>query len=428
MPYTLADHIERNADGSIKVAERAAGFDDMAAILKDKNIPQGKIFIIEDDKDALTNLVQMIRGVDSFGIKVGVIYKVGGHTTAFCIDKIINEDDEESLMVYNVDSVAMDIDEAEEMRAVVVALAEVADEVYSLGFDDRKPEVIRDYKRQYDISSCVTQVLYDVEAMLNSPDFYEFVRNNSEVVPTDEGAIFNLEKLPPIMMATMQSIYGKDDMGTRVRNGLLNYINSFPDLAEEVFEIDGEVTSINQLMAQMTAIAAEAGHDKITNPLLNIFNTENVVRTTRHALDIKTYNLSAASLDENNKKIAALICDIALAEFEAQEGVSDVEEEEAARYDGGDSDSSDGEEVGGDDNGDIDPLNINANANYVDGHEAASDSDESHDSDDEEERDSEDEFEENADVVVSSPSSSARSLSAELLDKEKEKVVVDMVK
>ena len=140
-------------------------FEHMSIVLTEKKLDD-QIFLIDSDPKLLVDLVTKVASTDTDAVKIGVLYRAGGHVTPFCIEKIIF-DDEEVVVVYNTDSMALDIelfDQAcEEIQMTIRLLAEKFP-VYSLAFENA--EMAQRWRRQFDQGSCATFALFDLEQLL----------------------------------------------------------------------------------------------------------------------------------------------------------------------------------------------------------------------------------------------------------------------
>jgi hypothetical protein len=243
----------------------------MPHILAAKKVTPGTIFLIDNDVDVLLELIKLVRDTDTCSVKIGVLFRVSGHTTPFCIEKIIPEDEElssdskssnsmEKVVVYHTDSVVMDIDQGDAVKEVVEQISKVVP-IYSLGYYDPDQTILRDYKRQSDEYSCATYTLFDVEEMIQM-NFYQFAQENSNKYSDN---LFILKKLPPIFMATIQSIEGRKEAGTVVRNGLKHFITENPRDADQTIIINGEKTSLRKIYKELQ-------EEGISNPIIQIMN------------------------------------------------------------------------------------------------------------------------------------------------------------
>jgi hypothetical protein len=252
-------------------AENTVNFDFMPYILAAKKVAPGTIFLIDNDVDVLLELIKLVRETDTCSVKIGVLFRLSGHTTPFCIEKIVPEDDElssssmgsnsmEKVVVYHTDSVVMDIDQGDEIKEVVKQISKVVP-IYSLGYYDPDQTILRDYKRQSDEYSCATYTLFDVEEIIQM-NFYQFAKENSNEYSDN---LFILNKLPSIFMATIQSIEGSKEGGTVVRNGLKHFIKENPRDSVQTIIINGEKTSLRKIYKELQ-------EEGISNPIIQIIN------------------------------------------------------------------------------------------------------------------------------------------------------------
>ncbi|MBT4990012.1 MAG: hypothetical protein HOM96_05710 [Rickettsiales bacterium] len=291
--------------------KKLSTFDHMSAIFLAKSKKEGEIFLIDDDIDALLSLINLIKQVDSEGVKIGVLFRISGHTTPFCIEKLIDDDDKEQVVAYHTDAVVMDIDQSDEMHHLVKEVAKIIP-IYSLGFQDTDRLTLRDFKRQSDHGSCATYALFDVEEIIEDPSFNQFVKDNSNV--TDDSNIFDLQALPPVFMSTIQSIEGCSDAGVTIRNGLRYLVEQNKVPAQQQIKINGELTTLLSLMDDVTA-------EGIPNPIIDIMNEANFTYYEQ-AQDyaesiIHIYHLDNKKLKENIEHFEDKISQIAVAQFEA---------------------------------------------------------------------------------------------------------------
>jgi hypothetical protein len=293
--------------------KQVSTFDHMPAILKSKGREEGEVFLIDGDVEALKGLISLVKDTDSEEIKIGVLFRVDGHTTPFCIEKKIDESGEETISVYHTDSVVMDIDQGEQTRQLIREVAKVAP-VYSLGFQDSDRSILRDFKRQSDIGSCATYSLFDIEEMIKDRDFSDFVAANHKI--TREDNIFDLCALPPVFMSTIQSIDGKQDADAdeNIRNGLRYFIekNNIPE--QQLMEINGEMTSLLTLMREIE-------EEQIKNPVIDIMNETNLkhyedAQNRYSEKSFEIYEIDSDKLQEKKEHLAGRIFDIASERYE----------------------------------------------------------------------------------------------------------------
>lgn len=312
--------------GIKKEEKNISNFDHMPAILKAKGWKEGEIFLIDDDSQALIGLINFIRGIDSEGVRIGVLFRIEGHTTPFCIEKKVCDDESETIVVYHTDSVVMDIDQGEATRELVKLISKVAP-IYSLGFEDRDKHILRDFKRQSDEASCATYSLFDIEEMIKDPHFHTFIAQNHK--QTREDNIFDICSLPPVFMSTIQSINGNNDESGVIRNGLKHFITEMTEnynVPEQTkIKINGEITDLVTLIQEIE-------EEDIPNPVINIMNEINLEHYHKASNQYCEESLGVFSLDQNklNNSKSALedkIYDIARQQYENYDSdVSDSEE------------------------------------------------------------------------------------------------------
>lgn len=354
---------ETEALEKAKFGGNSSSFDHMPFILKEMGWKEGEIFLIDNDQEALIKLIGLVRDLDCEEVKIGVLFRVDGHTTPFCIEKkflkkkglYIEEDtdeiieyckEKERVVVYNTDSTAMDIDQGDSIRALVREVAKVAD-VYSLAFEDPNGSIVRDFKRQSDEGSCATFSLHDIRQIIDDRSFYEFVMENSKMVMGDINSkigvndsdsnnalygLYNLKKLPPALIATMQSINGKEEAGAIIRNGLRTIIGNQEVSSEDEFRINGELINLASLIGDID----EEGC--YINPVINIMNEHNSLLYNRGITEFSEqhssrYNLNKKRIDETSSKIEEFIHDLATKRYENGSDSSEDNENEEEYYD-----------------------------------------------------------------------------------------------
>jgi hypothetical protein len=312
--------VDEDVASGIRAAEKeVSNFDHMSAILKDKGKKEGEIFLIDGDIEALKGLINLIETTPSEDVRIGVLFRVAGHTTPFCIEKKFNEENElETVSVYRTDSVVMDIDQREEIRALVNEVATVAP-IYSLGFEDRDGSILRDYKRQSDVGSCATYSLFDVEEMIKDSSFSDFVASHHNT--TDAHNIFDINALPAVFMATIQSINGIEEAGERIRNGLRHFIERSTIPTDQQIEINGEITNLVALMIKIEA-------EQIPNPVIDIMNETNLKHyNNAHGDEVTIYDLDSHKLQTMKMRLEDKIFGVALEQYE--KNGSEISESEA---------------------------------------------------------------------------------------------------
>jgi hypothetical protein len=328
---TVKTYVEQMKKSSSEASDLSLGggwqedlvssFDHMSAILKAKGVKEGEIFLIDGDKDALVNLIALIKGADTEEVKIGVLFRVNGHTTPFCIEKKIDENDVETMVVYNTDSVVMDIDQGDAVRDVVRRIAQET-KIYSLGFADPKGEILRDFKRQSDIGSCATYALFDIEEIIKDGDFSKFVAENHTA--TTENNIFDINALPLVFMSTIQSINGSEESGTVVRNGMSYFIERNEISKDHQITINGEVTDLLTLMQEIK----EAD---ILNPVMAIMNAANLALydnacNNYDEASFEIYTLGGAKFLSQSKRLGEAIFDVACKQREDGSDVSEFDD------------------------------------------------------------------------------------------------------
>jgi hypothetical protein len=188
-----------------------ATFEHMAIVVTEKKL-DNQIFLIDSDPQLLVDLVKKVASTDTDAVKIGVLYRACGHTTPFCIEKVLLDEEEEIVVVYNTDSMALDrelVDHArEEIQNTIRMLAKHVP-VYSLAFENA--ELSQRWKRQFDQGSCATFALFDLEQILamEMGQFYDFVQKCSSKLDDENPNIFVLGRLPVCLMAAIQSAMQK---------------------------------------------------------------------------------------------------------------------------------------------------------------------------------------------------------------------------
>lgn len=300
MPYIL-EHRDLNLKGSSKLA--------------------GEIFLIDGDIERFKKFIEIIMDTDTSSLKVGVLFRIEGHTTPFCIEKKVDDDsDDEQIIVYHIDSVVMDIDAGPAIKDLIRKISPYADTIYSLGFNDPTGLILRDYKRQSDQRSCATFSLFDLGIMLEDDDFEVLALEYADR-KNPSGNIYTLTKLPPKMMSTIQSINGTQDAGEIIRNGLKHIVMSRPAESNIMFEINQEITSLTQ-------IYKEIREEDIQNPIIDILNKTyldmyNESMTRNADKKITTYNCPNLNNKHNRKIIADKIHDLATARMAREDSIED---------------------------------------------------------------------------------------------------------
>lgn len=309
-------------DEYLQSAQQASTFTHMPYILAQKQVSEGEIFLIDGDVVALQGLIRLIKETDTEDVKIGVLFRVNGHTTPFVIEKIFDESTEQdTVCVYHTDSVVMDIDVIDDIKAVVRAIAEDT-LIYSLGIHDPQGVILRDYKRQFDASSCATYALYDIEQILMM-DFYAFVRQNSDLIT---GNLYNLTSLPHALMAAIQSVNGRQEAGMQLRNGLQYYVDCDPERANHPIVVNGESTTLTRLLQEIR-------QERISNPIIDIMNSNNLALydmglSRFDESSVRKHKLTAEDIEKNRTKYADLIFDIATRQFDAQSDELSIAAEE----------------------------------------------------------------------------------------------------
>jgi hypothetical protein len=242
-------------------------FEHMTVVVTEKKL-HDQIFLIDSDPELLVDLVKKVASTDTDAVKIGVLYRACGHTTPFCIEKVMLDDDEEVVVVYNTDSMALDgelVDQArEEIQKTVRILAEDFP-VYSLAFENA--ELAQIWKRQFDQGSCATFALFDLEQILamEMGQFYDFAKGCSRKLDDENPNIFVLGGLPVCLMAAIQSVQGRTEHSIIIRSGLM--IPTGND--DTCFSVNGEITTMRTLRLQVT----QSG---LFNPIIAIANQQNL--------------------------------------------------------------------------------------------------------------------------------------------------------
>jgi hypothetical protein len=316
-----------------------SSFDHMPIIICGRGWKEGGIFLIDDDQEALIQLIELVKDLDCEEVKIGVLFRVDGHTTPFCIEKKCvnekdrctedhteddNEEDTEEIVdkvvVYNIDSTAMDIDQGDSIRALVKEVAKVAD-IYSLAFQDSEEAIAISCKRQFDEGSCATFALHDIERIVEDKHFYDFVVDpmNSDRV---ENGLFNLKRLPMTLKATMQSITAvKEEYDVIVKSALRGILanHRHPGVSEEdQFKINSECANLLDLLDLLDARDESGGR---INPVINILNERNGLIYRRGITEVsedqmERFCLDADKIKESRREIENIIHRIAAERFE----------------------------------------------------------------------------------------------------------------
>ncbi|WP_148299485.1 hypothetical protein [endosymbiont of Acanthamoeba sp. UWC8] len=259
-------------------------FEQLPYILKDRDkiLPSAlkrNIILIDltsDSDKTLEELVKLVYSTDSLPMKLGVLCRINGHTTPFCIEKVIYDDDNEEVCIYHTDSVVMDCDQQPLMVNLIKSLSQLSTEegkryvkIFSHGFLDPKNEIKRDYKRQSDGYSCPTFSLFDIEFMLEN-NFLDFAKKYS--FPADsENNIYCLTRLPEYLMSTIQSIEGSNDGGEVVRKGLKGIIEDKKLDIDKEFIINGERLTLRTQFSQiLESFEQEKDSGRPFNPIIEI--------------------------------------------------------------------------------------------------------------------------------------------------------------
>lgn len=293
-------------------AQPASTFNHMPYILAKKQVPEGEIFLIDGDIKAFQSLIQLIKETETEDIKIGVIFRVNGHATPFVIEKIFDEKTEkDNVCVYNTDAVVMDIDAVDDIKALINVIAQDTP-IYSLGIRDPQGNILRDYKRQFDTSSCATYSLYDIEQILRM-DFHSFALEHSEQISEN---LYNLQALPPALMASIQSVNGKKEAGIQLRNGLEYCVSANPNDASKEIVVNGEVTTLKKLLEEIQ-------QEHISNPIIDIMNYNNLNLYSQGLSQyndkyVNKYTLTSEKMAQQKTKYQNLIFDIAARQYDTQ--------------------------------------------------------------------------------------------------------------
>lgn len=65
----------------------ASTFDHMHFVLSGKNVKEGTIYLIDNDIKTMLNFIKLIKTEDTAPLKIGVLFRINGHTSPFCIEK-----------------------------------------------------------------------------------------------------------------------------------------------------------------------------------------------------------------------------------------------------------------------------------------------------------------------------------------------------
>jgi hypothetical protein len=312
-----------------------SSFDRMPIITNGRGWKEGEIFLIDDDQEALIRLIELLKDLDCEEMKIGVLFRVDGHTTTFCIEKkcvnekVCNIEDHaegrtegdtenfvDRVVVYNIDSTAMDIDQSDSIRALVKEVAKVAD-IYSLAFQDSDGAITTDCKRQFDEGSCATFALHDIGRMVEDQHFYDFVVDPMNSDPVEKG-LLNLKTLPMSLKVTMQSITVAKEHEVLVKTGLKRIVENQGFSEEDQFKINNECTSLLDLLNVLDARDEYGGR---INPVINILNEHNGLIYRRGITEVseeqmERFYLSVNKINENRPEIENVIHHVAAERFE----------------------------------------------------------------------------------------------------------------